>query len=133
MAVYGNSAASAKNYNDSFWLSPKGALDNFFVLALLQKLTFKISPSSFALLHSPSLNSYFLKSILRSLVTASITGRYSMAKFNMSNVEFHLVATSRGIILLSIFKFFKISCHRGKIMVEEWSMAYANRLTCFFW
>jgi len=55
----------------------------------------------------------------------SMADRYCNTKFNMSNVEFHRVTTSRGILRSSSFNFSSVWNHSGKVIVVEWIIANA--------
>jgi len=79
-----------------------------------------------AILHSASDNSNARSSASRSAVIASITCRYSKANFNMSNVEFQRVVTSRGIMRIDSLSLLRHSFQRGRSLVVEWMILKAS-------
>src|SRR5277367_2736637 len=90
--------------------------------------TFNEEHSWRAMPHSSSLSSYCRRPAVLLLVTSSIAARYCSAKFNISNVEFHRVDTSRGILRAASFICSSVWNHAGNRIVVEWIMA--NEILC---
>lgn len=92
-------------------------------------LTFRVSRSSIAIPHSAAVSSKSRKSLSTSEVSAVIAFRWLTAKVSMSNVEFHRVDTSRGIILITISCSSRIAFHAGNKAVVEWITLKASFLS----
>ena len=92
--------------------------------------TFNVSRSCSAILHSSSLNSYCHKLAVLFPVMSSMAALYCNANANMLNVEFHHVATSRGILRASSFSFSSVRNHSGNTIVIEWIIPKAIFRSC---
>ncbi len=81
--------------------------------------TCKTSWSSPAILHSDGTNSYLQRSKSQVAVIVSIAGRYSNVKLSMSNIEFHWVETSCGIMQWERWWAVNVLYHCGRRIVVE--------------
>jgi hypothetical protein len=91
-----------------------------------QTRTINVLPNSSAIAHSSSSSSNWRKSFFRSDVITSIALRYLTEKDNISYVKFHLVATSRGIILIGNPRSLRVAFQAGSKIVVEWITLNAN-------
>src|ERR1700722_14936331 len=85
-----------------------------------------------AMPHSSSLSSYWRRPAVLLLVTSSMAARYCNAKFNMSNVEFHRVDTSRGIFRAASFSRSSVWNHVGSRSVVECIIKNAILRSCAY-
>jgi hypothetical protein len=84
-----------------------------------QELASKTSCNCCVIFHSASDNSNAHSSTSRSAVITLIACWYSRANFNMSNVEFQRVVTSRSIMRIDSLSLLRYSFHRGRSFVVE--------------
>ena len=107
-----------------------------------QTPTFRVSCSCSAICHSSSLNSYCHRLATLFPAISSTAVLYASANTSISNVKFHLVDTSHGILHASNFNFTSVWNHTGKIIVADlimvnaifWSYTiHPNQMCCAEW
>jgi hypothetical protein len=79
-----------------------------------------MSRNCFAIFHSCGVNAYWLNSWFGSVTINLIGFWYNSAKSNMSNVDLHLVVTSRGMFWTVILISLRSAFHAGNKSVVEW-------------
>jgi hypothetical protein len=92
--------------------------------------TFNELHSWCAMPHSSSLSSYWCRPAVLLLVTSSMAARYCNANSNISNVEFHRVDTSQGILHAASFVRSTDSNHAGDNSVVECMIKYVILCNC---
>ena len=100
-------------------------LSNYVSCKQALTLTSRASWRSDAIFHSSPDSSNDLKLFSHFAVILSRAGRYSIAKWSISKVEFHRVATSRGIILTVHPNSRSNDFHAGSKTVVEWMILKA--------
>jgi hypothetical protein len=79
-----------------------------------------MSRNCFAIFHSCEVNAYWLN-LWSGSATIDLMGFwYDSAKSNISNVDFHLVATSRGMFWMVISLSPRSAFHAGNKSFVEW-------------